>query len=72
MDAAKDALAGLGVTDLPRGWLLLLVVPALMLLFRALRSADNEPLSLPNKGVPLIGNTLQYIMDNSGFISRAR
>jgi hypothetical protein len=74
MGFAKDALAGLRVVPLPStGVLSLLPLLLLALLFRNLRSASNEPWSLPSwKGIPLIGNTIQYIMDNGSFISRAR
>jgi len=74
MDAAKDAIAGLRAVPLPSaGVLWFLLLPVVALLFHNLRSAGDEPWSLPNwKGIPLMGNTVQYIVDNGSFISRSR
>jgi len=74
MDAAKDAIAGLRAVPLTSiGILSLLLFLALALLFHSLGSTSDEPWSLPNwKGIPLIGNTIQYIVDNGSFVSRAR
>jgi hypothetical protein len=33
---------------------------------------SKTPASLPNVGIPFVGNTYQYVMDNLTFLSRAR
>jgi len=72
MDSVKEIISGLKANSPDLPWSFVLILPVLLLLFRSFRRADDEPISLPNKGVPLIGNTIQYIMDNAAFISRAR
>ena len=76
MDVAKDAFARLRAGPVPLSvWLLapILIFSALAVLSRWLRAADDEPPSVPSwKGIPLLGNTIEYIVDNASFISRAR
>ena len=77
MDFAKDRLAALRAGPVPPSvWVLVLalVFSALaIILGRRLRGVRDEPPSVPRwKGIPLLGNTIEYIVDNASFISRAR
>jgi len=77
MDALNATAEGLSVSSSssPTRWpvLLLLFLPVLALAaFRIRRKDGDEPWSLPNwKGIPLLGNTVQYIVDNENFIARS-
>ena len=75
MTFAQEAIASLRAGPLPTSaWIVapMLVLGLLALLFYSSGSSD-EPLSVPGwKGIPLLGNTIQYIIDNASFISRAR
>ena len=60
---------------LPAGILAASLLAVLLALigFRGRQTGDKKPQSLLNwKGIPVLGNTLQYMMDNASFISRAR
>ena len=73
MNLAKDAIAGLWARPLPSAGVLALLLLVLALLFRNLGSVNDGPWRLPSwKGIPVLGNTIQYIVDNGSFISRAR
>jgi len=74
MDAANNTIASFWPESFPASpaVFLLLAVPVLAALLLWLRGTGaSEPWSLPNwKGIPFIGNTLQYILDNGSFITR--
>ncbi|KAK1758041.1 cytochrome P450 [Echria macrotheca] len=74
MDAVvKEAAAALWALPLQSTGVVTVLVAVLALIaFAARKSNDDEPLSLPNwKGIPFLGNTIQYIVDNGTFIDRA-
>jgi hypothetical protein len=74
MESAKDAIAGLRAVPLTSGVLGgILLLPVLVIFYRSVSTASSEPWSLPSwKGIPFVGNTIQYIVDNASFIDRAR
>ena len=76
MDYAKDAIASLRAGPVAPSTLVLgpiLLLGVLILFFRGPAGSSDEPMSLPSwKGIPVLGNTLEYIIDNASFISRAR
>ncbi|KAK3353843.1 cytochrome P450 [Lasiosphaeria hispida] len=52
--------------------LVVLAIPVLALVISSVQTGENEPWSLPNwKGIPVLGNTIQYMADNGSFIARA-
>jgi hypothetical protein len=73
MDAVvKEAAAALRALPLQSTGVVTILVAVLALIAIAARKSKDEPLSLPNwKGIPFLGNTIQYIVDNGAFINRA-
>jgi hypothetical protein len=75
MDAFNYAVDGLRASPLNSPTtlsLLFLLVPIIASRVFGFGKGNKEPWSLPNwKGIPVLGNTIQYIVDNESFITRS-
>ncbi|KAK0712050.1 hypothetical protein B0H67DRAFT_586878 [Lasiosphaeris hirsuta] len=73
MDIASGFRDGPRAVPLPpTGVLVVSLVLVLALVISSVQTSKNEPWTLPNwRGVPVLGNTIQYMVDNGSFITRA-
>ena len=76
METVSEVIAGLRRMPLHSigGVLASLVVLVLaLLLFRIGNDDGKQPYRLPDwKGIPVLGNTVQMVLDDASFVSRAR
>jgi len=77
METISEVIAGLRQMPLrSTGGVLgsLVVLVLALLLFRIIGNDDGkQPYRLPDwKGIPVLGNTAQMILDDASFVSRAR